>query len=47
MPRRLQKVLSKEGKQDLYHPDTVEDWTASQGNQVFSWLLNKRVPNTT
>jgi protein SCO1 len=42
-PARLVQFLDGEGIKSLYHPDVVEDWTVSQGLQVFSWLLGRHV----
>lgn len=42
-PKKLLHVLSKQGRQDLYHPDAVADWTVPQGLQVFSWLTNRHL----
>jgi cytochrome oxidase Cu insertion factor (SCO1/SenC/PrrC family) len=43
VPARLRRVLSDQGKQDLFHPDTRLDWTVAQGMRVVSWLTGHRL----
>jgi cytochrome oxidase Cu insertion factor (SCO1/SenC/PrrC family) len=46
-PSRLVQFLDGEGIKNLYHPNTVEDWTVDQGLQVFSWLTNRHLTDPT
>jgi protein SCO1 len=42
-PRQLVQFLDPSGLVALHHPNPVEDWTVSQGLQVFSWLTNHKL----
>jgi cytochrome oxidase Cu insertion factor (SCO1/SenC/PrrC family) len=46
-PKQLVQFLDPSGINALYHPNPVEDWTVSQGLQVFSWLTNHRLDDPT
>lgn len=42
IPKVMYHFLSKEGRQDVAHPQAT-DWTQGQAVQVLSWLLNKNL----
>jgi cytochrome oxidase Cu insertion factor (SCO1/SenC/PrrC family) len=42
-PKQLVQFLDPDGIKALYKPDPVGDWTVTQGLQVFSWLLNRKL----
>lgn len=44
-PSRLVRFLSAQGRRLLKHPNPVTTWTVAQGLSVFSWLLDRRLPN--
>jgi cytochrome oxidase Cu insertion factor (SCO1/SenC/PrrC family) len=45
-PKKLVQFLNPTGIKALYKPNLVDDWTVDQGLQVFSWLLNHKLPSS-
>lgn len=43
IPPRLRRQLTRQGIQNLEHPQPVADWSVAQGMQVLSWLENHRL----